>query len=285
MTLPNFIIIGAAKAGTTSLWHYLGQHPQIFMSRVKEPDYFREEKAARAGVVRTLDEYEALFREAGSREAIGEASPSYIADPQTVNSIHALLPDARLIAILRDPCKRVFSEFTFQRMRGFEREPNFLDAVHSAPLRPGEQRFDYIGHSLYFRNLSRYYGAFPADHIKVVFNEDLRRDPQKLLGEICTFLGVDPNVKLDTEAELTVSGVPRVPALHWLLGRHNPIRDSLGPLLPEWARDIARQLKNANLVRQTMTPVERAALLPFFEEDTRQLERLLKVDLSHWRAA
>lgn len=285
MTLPNFIIIGAAKAGTTSLWHYLGQHPQIFMSRVKEPDYFREQKADRTGVVRSLEEYEALFRDAAGYKAIGEASPSYIADPQTVESIRALLPDVRLIAILRDPCKRVFSEFTFQRMRGFERETDFLEAVHSAPSRPGDRQFDYIGHSLYFRNLSRYYDAFPAEHIKVVFNEDLRRDPQQLLGEICVFLGVDPSVRIDTAAELTVSGVPRVPALHWLLGRHNLLRDSVGPLLPEWLRDIARRIKNANLVRQAMTPPERAALLPFFEEDTRQLERLLKVDLSHWRAA
>lgn len=285
MTLPNFLIIGAAKAGTTSLWHYLGQHPEIFMSRVKEPDFFREEKADRAGVVATLADYEALFRKAAGYKAIGEASPTYISDPYAVRSIREMLPDVRLIAILRDPCKRVFSEFTFQRLRGYEHEQNLLDAVKAAPLRSGVDCFDYRRDSLYYRNLSRYFAVFQARQIKVVFNDDLRRDPHGLISEICSFLGVDPSVKIDTNAELTVSGVPRVQALHWLLGRHNPIRDTIGPRLPNWARDLARRIKNANLERQSMTPAERAALLPEFEEDTRQLERLLNVDLSHWRAA
>jgi hypothetical protein len=255
------------------------------MSKVKEPDYFREQKAARVGVVRTLEEYEALFRNAAGYKAIGEASPTYISDPQAVLGIRKLLPDVRLIAILRDPCRRCFSEFTYQSMRGYEPEPNFVDAFTVDPSRPEGDRIDYVRDSLYFRNLSRYFAVFPASQIKVVFNDDLRRDPQKLVSDIFAFLGVDPSVKVDTQAELTVSGVPRNRTLHRLLARHNPIKDTILPVLPRWARDIGRRIKNANLQRQSMTPADRAAVLPYFEEDTRQLEKLLNVDLAHWRVA
>lgn len=285
MALPNFLIIGAAKAGTTSLWHYLSAHPDIFMSKVKEPDYFRTHKVNRRGVVETRESYEKLFEGSSLFKAVGEASPTYFADEQAVHKIKETLPDVKLIAILRDPCVRAFSDFVFQRMRQKESEPDFLSAIKADASRPIDQRFNYVGLGLYHRNLSRYFAAFPADRIKVIFNDDLRRDAQKVVSEVFSFLDVDPSVMVNTDAELTVSGVPRVKALHRLLGRHNALKDTIGPLLPDWARDAARKLKNANLQRQSITPTERAAIRMYFLEDIQQLEQLLGVDLGHWRAS
>jgi Sulfotransferase domain len=284
MALPNFLIIGAAKAGTTSLWHYLTAHPDIFMSKVKEPDYFKTHKNDRRGVTETLEAYERLFEGSGSFDAVGEASPTYFADEQAVRKIKETLPGVKLVAILRDPCSRAFSEFTFQRLRGEEPIPDFLTAIEADASRTGDTRIDYIGFGLYHRNLSRYFAEFPAERIKVVFNEDLRRDAQRVVSDIFGFLGVDPTVRVSTEAELMVSGVPRVKLLHWLLGRHNLLKDTIGPWLPGWARDAARKLKNANLQRQSMTETERAAIHGYFADDIRQLEQLLRVDLGHWRA-
>lgn len=288
MVLPNFLVIGAAKAGTTSLWHYLGQHPDVFMSEVKEPDYFRTDLPTTRGrskkdLTTTLEDYEKLFKDSSGYSAVGEASPNYLADEHAARRIRETIPDAKLIAILRDPSARAFSEFTFHRMRGKEPVGRFLDAVADDETRPLERRLYYVQHGLYAQGLARFYDTFPAEQIKVVFNDDLRRDAPAVMQGLFSFLGVDPDVKVQTEAELMVSGVPKNKALHWLLGRHNFLKDNLGPLLPEKLRDMARSIKNANLERQKMSPEERAAVGKYFADDLAQLESLLGVDLSRWR--
>jgi Sulfotransferase domain len=284
VVLPNFLIIGAAKAGTTSLWHYLRQHPEVFMSEVKEPNFFRTHKDSHLWVTDTLESYERLFEGSERFKAVGEAS-KLLADEQAVHRIKAMLPNVKLVAILRDPYLRAFSEFTFHRMTGKEPIGHFLRAIEADASRPVDQRIDYIGHSLYYRNLSRYFAVFPSERIKVVFNDDLRRDPQMVVSSIFSFLDVDPFVSIDTKARLTVSGIPRVRALHWLLGPQNPMKEWIGPMLPPWARNAARRLKNANLQRQSITPEQRAALWEYFEDDITHLEQLLGVQLDLWRAA
>jgi hypothetical protein len=122
--------------------------------------------------------------------------------------------------------------------------------------RPLEQTIDCIGFGLYRCNLPRYFAEFPSQRVKVVFNDDLRRNAQKALGDIFSFLEVDLSAEINTSAELTVSGVPRITVLHWLLGHHNIFKDNLGPLLPEWARDATPKTKNANLQRQSITPAK-----------------------------
>ena len=284
VVLPNFLIIGAAKAGTTSLWHYLRQHPEVFMSEVKEPNFFRTYKDSHLWVTETLESYERLFEGSERFKAVGEASPNYLADEQAAHRIRAMLPDVRLVAILRDPYARAFSEFTFHRSIGREPIGRFLKAIETDASRSIEQRADYISHSLYYRNLSRYFAVFPSERIKVVFNEDLLRDAQMVVSSIFSFLEVDPSVSVNTKAKLAVSGVPRVRALHWLLRPRGPIKEWIGPVLPAWTRNAARRLRNANLQRQSITPEERAALREYFEDDITHLEQLLGVQLSHWRA-
>lgn len=122
LTLPNFIIIGAGRSGTTSLYNYLGQHPDVFMSPVKKtgffawrgepPDYTKGMvDLARAYSIRNLDEYTALFADAGAAKAIGEATPRYLFVRNTAARILAVLPDARLVVVLRNPIKRAFASY------------------------------------------------------------------------------------------------------------------------------------------------------------------------------
>ncbi len=131
--------------------------------------------------------------------------------------------------------------------------------------------------------MSRYLTIFPPEQLKVVFTEDLRAKPKEVLSEVFTFLGVDPEVDIDTDVQFTVSGVPKVKAFHWLLGGKNPIKRALAPFLPKGLIKTLRNARNANLDRQHMTPEERAAMLPSFEADILELEKLLGRDLSHWR--
>src|SRR5262245_47722132 len=116
MTLPNFLIIGANRSGTTSLHRYLGAHPQVFLPRIKEPHFFmvdgieippdRPDARTMARMVHTYDEYQALFDSAAGKDAIGEASTGYLCHPNAPLRIHARLPNVKLIAILRNPVER-----------------------------------------------------------------------------------------------------------------------------------------------------------------------------------
>ncbi len=285
MPLPNFMVIGAPKAGTTSLWHYVRQHPDVFPGGHKEPGYFWSGKIYKDNKAQTLESYQELFEGSDGYAAVGDGSPTYLSDENAAGEIFTLIPDVRMVAILRDPSSRAFSEFVFQRMRKTEPEESFLSAIAADPQRPDGRRINYVTTGLYFRNLSRFLTVFPANQIKVVFNEDLKADPQGVVREVFSFLGIDPDVPVDTDIQLTVSGVPKVKGLHWLLAGRNPIKRVLAPLLPKRLVKTLRKAKNANLERQFITTEERAALLPAFEEDILALEELLGRDLGHWRTA
>ncbi len=149
MTLPNFLIVGAAKSGTTALYAYLRQHPQVYMSPLKEPNYF-----AHAGqppqfggpradilnrdVVYRRDAYEALFHDAHHATAIGEASPRYLAVPGTARRIKEQASHMRMIAILRDPVERAFSSFVMYQRDGLEPAASLLQAIEDEPRRRRE---------------------------------------------------------------------------------------------------------------------------------------------------
>ena len=282
MSLPNFIIIGAPKAGSTSLYHYVGQHPDVFTSRVKEPRFFWTHRTS--AHTETLDEYEKLFQGSERFQAVGEGSPAYLADENTPRLIKDLIPDVKLIAILRDPYERAFSQFVFLRLRKTEREATFLAAIEADEALDLAQKVGYVENSLYHRNLSRYLSVFSPEQIKVVLLEDLQERPPEVMKEVFSFLDVDPSVDVDTSEKLTQSGVPHLSAMHWFLSDRNPIKRLLGPLVPKAAKKIIRRIRTANLRKQTLSMADRRALAPYFDDDVEQLETLLNRDLSHWLA-
>ena len=148
MTMPNFFIVGAQKAGTTSLYHYLNQHPQVYMSPIKEPFFFDHELSAGGQVVRrefggrrqpprfaNIEEYSALFDGVGDEKAIGEATPLYIYAPGTPERIERYVPGAKSIALLRHPADRAYSAFLYAVRIGAEPLTDFAQALRAEPLR------------------------------------------------------------------------------------------------------------------------------------------------------
>ena len=142
MPTPSFLIVGAQKSGTTSLYHYLSQHPQVFMSSVKEPNFFafegqqvdyRGPAGQPASInlysVTDWDDYQRLFADAGAAVALGEASTLYMAVPGTAERIRQRIPDVRIIAILRDPVDRAFSSYLHCRRTGREPYAEFETAL------------------------------------------------------------------------------------------------------------------------------------------------------------
>jgi len=190
--LPSFLIIGVPKAGTTSLAAYLAGHPDIFMSREKELHFFdRDEK----------DEgwYREQFLDAGAATAVGEATPTYILSRKALSRMASLLPDAKLIVLMRDPVDRAYSHYWWNRPM-YERR-DFATAVRDETHRNASDRpldgdddslyRTYTGGGRYLELLRRVFVHYPRGSVLPVFLEDLRRDPAGAYGEVCRFVGVE----------------------------------------------------------------------------------------------
>ena len=180
--LPTFIVIGAMKGGTTSLFHYLDEHPQVHMSPLKEVDFFVEE----INWDRGIDWYARQFDGAGpNTKAIGEASTIYTKYPQhrgVPGRIRAHLPDVRLIYVVRDPIERMRSHFQHRALVGSERRP-LAEALEADP--------SYIDTSRYGMQLERYLEHFPREQIHILTSEDLRSSRAETLRGVFGFIGVD----------------------------------------------------------------------------------------------
>ncbi len=180
--LPNFLIIGAMKCGTTSLYHYLAEHPEVVMSQVKETNYFIAEK----NYVRGRSWYESLFPEAA--KARGEASPNYTKPwlfRGVPERIHAELPAARLIYLVRDPIARMISHYQ-HRYAGRKEHRPLAEALTDKDRNP------YLNTSRYFRNVQGFLDFYPRDQLLIVTSEELRNARQATLKRIFAFLEVDP---------------------------------------------------------------------------------------------
>ena len=216
--LPTFLLIGAARAGTTSIHHYLNQHADVFLSPFKEPTYF--EVAHRNGrpyppshpyaseLVYTWERYLELFENAGSAHAVGEASAGYLASPQAPRAIFERLPMVLILAVLRHPVDRAYSQFLmFQRM-GIEPEAEFEAALAAQQRRLEEgwlPYYQYTAMSMYGASLARYYALFPRGHIRLFRYEDLCADPSSFMRVLFATIGVDPDRRVNTGARLNAA--------------------------------------------------------------------------------
>ena len=181
--LPTFFVIGAAKAGTTALYHYLGQHPEVHMSPIKEPSFF-----ARYGRVTSREEYELLFE---SDAAVrGEASPAYSLHPRVIGAperMHALVPDAKLIYLVRDPIERTLAHYLQRAASQGDTRP-----IEEALGDVSDPHNRYTCASRYATQLEQYLPHFSLSSMLVVDQADLRERRSRTLSEIFSFLLVDP---------------------------------------------------------------------------------------------
>ncbi len=294
---PTFLVIGAAKAGTTSLYRYLEQHPQIFMSPVKEPRFFALEghsldfrgpgdERIRLETTTSLEAYRKLFDGVQDELAVGEASVLYLHHDRAAAAIAKYVPDVKLIAVLRHPAERAYSGFLYRTRDGREPLRNFEDALREEPRRIADGWY-YGWHDrdqgFYHRNLLRYFERFDPSRIRVYLYEDFDRNPLTVLSDVFSFLGVDPGFQPDVRVRHNPSGRARSPGLQRLLTTRHPLKEALKALVPEqWGHRLIARLQPANLERPPLRPETRARLVEGYREDIRQLERLIGRDLSHW---
>jgi hypothetical protein len=297
---PTFLVIGAYKSGTTSVHHYLAQHPQVFVPRRKEPNYFAfgdvsvavgtgaparpatPHPAAATSVTRRED-YVRLFDGVAGEPAVGEVSPEYLVNERACDAIRRELPDARLVAVLRDPVQRAWSDYLMYRRDGLEPAEDFGRALDEQEerRRQGAPTAWYVESGLYGRQLARYYDAFPAEQISVHLFDDLVRDPDGTMAAVTTFLGVDP-VPLRTVDQLNASGVPRNRALAAVLRSRRWLGPALKAVLPDRLRPGLERVVQRGLDRPAIAPEHRARLIETYQDDVALLGRLTGRDLSSW---
>ena len=298
--MPNTFVIGAAKSGTTSLYDYLRQHPDVFMSPVKEPCYFAyaenppemagpgdEEANRESGVVYTLDEYRALFARATTEFIVGEASPVYLYDEDAPRLLREHCPDASLIAVLRNPIVRAHSHYLQLVQSGREPLEDFeaaLDAEDERVAAGWEWSWHYRRMGFYGEQLARYLEVYDREQLHVYRFGELTADPVGFAQTVYRALGVDPSFTPDTGIRRRATGVPTLSWLHQLIGNPDHVlRRWSRYVLPETVRDqILMTVRNANLKKPPLPDAARARLADAYRDDVHQLETLLDRPFSDW---
>ena len=273
--LPNFLIIGAMKSGTTTLYHALKCHPDIFMAEVKEPQFFSDEKK----IELSMSWYESLFKNATNQKAVGEASTNYSKYPlfkHVPESIKLHIPDAKLIYIIRNPIDRIYSQFTHNYYIG--RVDNDLNRVIT-------QNQNYINTSRYYMQLKRYLEVFDNSQIKVVLLEDLRDEPNKVIKGIYEYLGVESAftpANMDEKKHQTINKAGRSRAVLNVLRRLS-IYSSVSNRISENAKGRLNFLLRKKISPPgKMTDLDKEYLVEQLKDDVQSMQAYLGRDLSAW---
>jgi hypothetical protein len=279
VALPTFLIAGVPKAGTSALAAYLSEHPDVFMSAEKELHFFDR---------RDRDEkwYRSNFDGAGGAAAIGEATPTYILSRPALERMRALLPDARLVVLMRNPVDRAYSHFWWNRALTERRD--FASAVRSEmaggpsdrPLPPNARPgyWSYTGGGRYAELLQRACEYYPRDRVLALVSEELRSTPDAVYGEVCRFVGVsDAHAPGNLGTVVNPAYRLRSPKLRELMMRYRAWKR-----LPKgWAKAIDA-LNRAPLTYPPMDPGVRAQLVEWFQPANEALSSWLGRDLTVW---
>ena len=297
--LPNFFVIGAAKAGTTSIWEFLRHHPEVFMPEgFKESNHFLL-NGARADfqgpgdywlnqlAVHDRADYVRLFDEAEGQIAVGEVCPFYMASTEIPGRIRSFAPEAKIVAILRNPADRAFSSY-LHLVRDRREDLDFASSLRREAERAAqnwEPLWRYRDLGLYHKYLSVYFDQFDASRIRIYLFEELTRGNRATLADLMQFLGIDDSVnielaKVNSAAHATLS---RTRTIEDLVFRENVVKRVAKRILPEESIRKARNLLlNANRYSPRFDPAVRRELQDFYRPDIERLEKLIDRDLGHW---
>jgi len=306
---PNFFVAGAAKAGTTTLAKMLDQHHQVYISPIKEPNYFstdisiaqfakdyrrntfladdkyftkRPLEKIHLSFIRNEDQYHSLFDEISEQKAIGECSTSYLFSEVAAQNIYQYNPDSRIIIILRNPVSRAFSHYLMALRFGYT-TATFRQEIDNDFKKTtkgwGISRL-YLELGMYSQQLLRYYQVFPSSQLKVFLTEDLNSKPEIVFKEICNFLDIDDSITLSSFRENTAQ-IPKNATLNKLL-TETGIKKFLKQILSEKITKQSNKIFFSNQNLPVISDDDKQFLLSFYENDIQATSKLINRNLNHW---
>ena len=296
--LPDFLLAGSAKCGTTTIFQYLQRQSSVFLPELKEPFYFSfgNEKPTytdarfNSKVIWKTEEYLALFQNAKTTQLIGDASTSYLYTAEkTIQNVKSLYKekasDLKIIVILRNPAERAFSHYTHLIRNGIEKL-EFSEAIAPQHI---EQRskemwgFDYTGYGLYGAQMEVFKNFFK--HILVLDYAELAQ-PNQMMEKIYTFLDIKSPVKVEEKIEANPSGVPKSKFVTALI-RSKRFKKIIKQITPSKALPIFQKMKDSllkkSIVKPKISEQDNQYLREFFRKDIEKLERILNKNFNSWK--
>jgi len=270
---PNFFIVGAPKAGTTSLYAYLKDIPGIYMSPVKEPKFFNE-SYINPGLPekKRLDKkkYLSLFNGVEDEKFLGDASPSYLVDPKTPERIHNVSPDAKILISLRDPVERLFSSYLMLIRNGKYKRPFREEIENSIKNRP-----TWVDRGTYFERVKRFLDVFGSEQVKIFIFEEWIKNPKNTVREILQFLGINYEIDHIIEDVYNPFSVSRGSAATSILSSAKIKRFGEKFFSPSTRRILRDKILTIKPEKPKMEKKDRDFLIDFYKDDVKKLENFL----------
>jgi hypothetical protein len=293
MRLPDFLIIGGAKSGTTTLYRYLCRHPQVYMSTPKEPDFFAVDTQYAQGI----DWYSSLFNEAKPEQVCGEASTTYSRSqqyPQAAERIAQALPKVKMIYIMRHPVDRAYSFYVHKQKEGWRHQKKSFETFEQTI----EHQSEFLDSSYYLEQITKFLQFFSRESFLFLLMEDLIQQPAKTVKTTLDFINVDSKIDL-TEKGIIVANKAQDNS-EWFIRQElmSPWKKIPGviqakALLSQTARDRCylvlkkiqyQQWQKKQELPPAMLPETRQILLEKYRQPNQQLANFLQRDLSHWNS-
>lgn len=312
MNIPNFFIIGVVKGGTTSLYHYLDQHPDIYLPPIKETNHFAAsdiderfflkeyaldvkidlakyissgmEEQIHIAHVNSTQDYQAIFSKVKGERAIGEVSNSYMICPSAPKAIYDFNPSAKILVILRNPIQRAWSQYLMNLREAKTQEPSFIDELkkdHAADPKGWGVNHQYLELGMYAQQLRRYFELFDRTNVLPIFYETYRESPEAVLAGICRFLGVDRSFKFDLTSESNKASMPRSKILNGLLVRSG-IMKAIKDITPKKLRSQFAKIIYSDKDLPRISLEEEEWLRNYYREEVEALSQLINEDAGNY---
>ncbi len=295
---PDFFIVGAARSGTTSLYYYLKGHPDIFMPSVKEPHFFADIDVIHAiaatrgfapptGMIKREEDYLHLFRKARPGQVTGEASVNYLAHHATAHRIREKNAHAKIIAILRQPVDRAYSNYLLGLGGKRGRESLFYEALQEESdymTKFSDEWGMYIYRGLYYEQVKHYMYTFGSDQVRIYLYEDLTSDTTAIVRDVCSFLRVPfyDGCFFDADRKHNTYGMLRGTLSNWV-GQSETVRSLFRAVVPAHLQIPLRdRLVNHQQPKPPLDPKAQEFLMSIYRDDILKLQDLIGRDLSHW---
>jgi hypothetical protein len=285
----DFFIVGAPKAGTTSLYHYLNEHPEISMSSQKEPDYFSDADIQNEGMyygknrIDTIKKYHALFDDNLESKLKGEASVSYLFYKNVPQKIKTYNPDAKIIIMLRNPIDRAFSHYLMDYRLGLVSD-SFEDIIDQKLVHKNAKLFyqQYIELSEYANQVKRYLDVFDRKEILFIEYEDLKKDVLGIVKKTYLFLGVNQVYSPDVNKKHNTYTMPKNSIIRFIYS-FVILRNILAFFFSKNLVNRIRAVLFKNDKKPVLLDETRNRLKQFFTKDVNALGRMLNKDFSSWK--